>query len=431
MFSYHLEVALQSLRRNFLLTVLTIAAISVGIAVSMTVFTVLRALSADPIPEKSSRLFVPLIDNWGVNAGREDALPTQLSYTDAVALMHARRGVHQSTMYAVSSSVTPGGATEKPFAVNGRAVYKDFFAMFDVPFRAGTAWRAADDEDHANVVVISSALADKLFPTGHAAGQTINLDHQDYRVVGVLGRWNPVPRFYDLTSTENEDFFLPFPTAIDRQIESAGDNACMREPAPGWLGHLSSDCTWIQFWVELPEPAAAQSYREFLYNYAAEQRRLGRYHWPPQVGLYDVHHWLTRQKVVPEEMRVATLVAFGFLLVCLLNSVALILAKFSNAASECSVRRALGASKLDIFGQCLTETALIGTIGGLLGLGMTALGLQIERSIINDELGILTRLDLGMVIITLSLAVVAAVSSGLYPAWRASNVQPASHLRAR
>jgi putative ABC transport system permease protein len=134
---------------------------------------------------------------------------------------------------------------------------------------------------------------------------------------------------------------------------------------------------------------------------------------------------------VPSEVRVATLVAFGFLAVCLLNSVGLILAKFSSSAGECSVRRALGASKFNIFGQCLTETAVVGAVGGLLGLALTALGLQIERNIIADNAGTLTSLDSGMVIITLTVAVLATVSSGLYPAWRASNVQPARQLRAR
>jgi len=431
MLNYDLEIALHSLRRNVVLTALTVAAIGVGIGVSMTVFTMLRALSADPIPAKSSELFVALIDNWGTNPQIEDALPPQLSYRDAIALMQARRGLRQSAMYAVSSSVTPASIDAKPSAVKGRAVYADFFQMFEVPFRKGGPWGNVDDQDRANVVVLSGALADKLFPEGDATGRTINLDRQDYRVVGVMQRWSPTPRFYDLTSAESEDFFLPFSTAIDRQVESAGNNSCMGEPGPGWSGHLNPECVWIQFWVELPTYAAMRFYRDFLSNYAAEQQRVGRFHWAPHIGLYNVHQWLTRQKVVPDEVRVATLVAFGFLVVCLLNSVGLILAKFSSSAGECSVRRALGASKLDIFEQCLTETVVVGAVGGLLGLVLTALGLQIERSVIDDATGSLTSLDFGMVAITLSVAVLATVSSGLYPAWRASHLQPARHLRAR
>lgn len=430
MLSYFLEIALHSLRRNVVLTMLTVAAIGVGIAVSMTVFTMLRALSADPIPAKSDVLFVPLVDNWGLNTQIEQGLPPDLSYSDAIALMRAKRGVRQSAMYAVSAAVAPGADTS-PFSATGRAVYTDFFQMFNVPFESGSAWNASDDENRANVVVLGHALAQKLFPRGNAAGHVVRLNRQDYRIVGVVGRWDPQPRFYDLTSTGTEDFFLPFTTAINREIESTGNNACLREPEPGWSGHLASECVWIQFWVELSSPSAARSYREFLMSYAGEQQRLGRFHWAPHVGLYNVRQWLARQHVVPDEVRVASLMAFGFLAVCLLNSVGLILAKFSTYIGECSLRRALGASQMNLFGQCLVETALVGAVGGLLGLALTAVGLRVEHSIIGDESGNLTRLDTGMVVITLSLAVIATVCSGLYPAWRASKVQPARQLRAR
>jgi len=65
MFAYYFGLALRSLRRNVVLTVLMIAAIGVGIGASMTTLTMFRAMSGDPIPEKSTKLFAPQIDNWG------------------------------------------------------------------------------------------------------------------------------------------------------------------------------------------------------------------------------------------------------------------------------------------------------------------------------------------------------------------------------
>ena len=57
MFTYYLTLALRSLRRNVVLTVLMIAAIGVGIGASMTTLTVFRAMAGDPIPRKSRQLF--------------------------------------------------------------------------------------------------------------------------------------------------------------------------------------------------------------------------------------------------------------------------------------------------------------------------------------------------------------------------------------
>ncbi len=65
MFNYYLGLALRSLKRNLVLTVLMIAAVGVGIGASMTTLTVFRAMDRDPIPQKSRQLFAVQIDNWG------------------------------------------------------------------------------------------------------------------------------------------------------------------------------------------------------------------------------------------------------------------------------------------------------------------------------------------------------------------------------
>jgi putative ABC transport system permease protein len=64
-FGYYLDLALRSLKRNPVLTGLMIAAIGVGIGASMTALSVSRAMSGDPIPDKSQQLFVVQIDSWG------------------------------------------------------------------------------------------------------------------------------------------------------------------------------------------------------------------------------------------------------------------------------------------------------------------------------------------------------------------------------
>ena len=65
MFTYYFRLGLRSLRRNIVLTALMIVAIGVGIGASMTTLTVFRAMSGDPIPQKSTQLYAPQIDNWG------------------------------------------------------------------------------------------------------------------------------------------------------------------------------------------------------------------------------------------------------------------------------------------------------------------------------------------------------------------------------
>ncbi|HTY48505.1 MAG TPA: ABC transporter permease [Steroidobacteraceae bacterium] len=445
MFGYYFQLAIRSLRRNVVLTALMIAAVGVGIGAAMTMLTTLRAMSGDPIPDKSSQLFVPQIDVWGPDSRRgasgtsNDRLPDQMTYRDAMELMRAHKALHQTAMYSVGMDVDPG--TGRPFQASGRAAYADFFTLFEVPFREGAPWSAADDAGHTDVVVLSARLADRLFPSATAVGRTVSMDGHEYRVVGVLQPWSPVPRFYDTNTggggfANTEDFFLPFTTAIDRQLDTQGNLNCTALPPAGWDGLLASECIWLQFWVELPTAAAVRDYRAFLHNYAAEQRQQGRFHWPPRVELHDVNDWMVQEGVVPEQVRVNTLIGLGFLVVCLINAIGLMLAKFGSRAAELGVRRALGGSRRDIFLQCLVETAVVGLVGGLLGLALTATGLAVDRALLapgakNVTLDALTHIDGGMLAIILVVAVAATVCAGLYPTWRASRVQPAWQLKAQ
>jgi putative ABC transport system permease protein len=439
-FNYYLALALRSLKRNVVLTILMIAAIGVGIGALMTTLTLFRAMDADPIPQKSHRLFAVQIDNWGPakgipGLGDAENLQPQISYIDAMGFMHAHGAARQSVMYVTGGALTPANPDLRPFQVVIRATYTDFFPMFDVPFHFGHPWSAADDEGHADVVVISKELNEKTFGGANSVGKTLNIDGRDYRVVGVLSRWQPTPKFYDLNNDQfgtPEEIFLPFTRAIESQMPSWGNDNCSGSSRePGWEGLLRSECVWLQYWAELPTAADAAHYRDFLNNYSAEQRSAGRFSWPPHTHLRDVREWLTYQHVVSQEVRILVLVSFSFLLVCLLNAMGLMLAKIMGRAPDIGVRRALGANRRTIFAQCLIEAGVVGVAGGLLGIGLTGLGLFGLRALLSEEATRLTDFSFSNVAIAVVISVIATMLAGLYPTWRAAHVQPAWQLKAQ
>jgi hypothetical protein len=77
MLAYYIQLGLRSLRRNKALTILMVLIIGFGVAASMTTWSVFRAVSGDPIPEKSAKLFVPQVDNWGPKRRSSDGNPPE------------------------------------------------------------------------------------------------------------------------------------------------------------------------------------------------------------------------------------------------------------------------------------------------------------------------------------------------------------------
>jgi putative ABC transport system permease protein len=146
--------------------------------------------------------------------------------------------------------------------------------------------------------------------------------------------------------------------------------------------------------------------------------------------LYDLNEWMSFLQVVDNDNKLAAWLAFGFLLLCLVNTIGLLLAKFSVRAAEVGIRRALGATRRDIFRQFLIETAVVGLAGGVLGLllAFAALAVVSKQS---EELGTVAHMDIPMLLLTFAMSVTAAVLAGLLPTWRACQVTPAIQLKSQ
>ncbi|MEO7431183.1 MAG: ABC transporter permease [Dokdonella sp.] len=433
MFTYYLQLGLRSLRRNPILTLLMVVGIALGIAASMTTLTVMHLMGSDPIPWKSDKLHAVQLDNWDVNSPYSDdgRPPDQVTYRDAVALMAAGKADKQAAMFKIALPVQPANPDIKPFQSLGRATYADFFGMFEPPFAYGHGWDRTQDADHARVIVLTKVLNEKLFGGQDSVGKTLRMNGIDYSIVGVLGDWKLRARYYDLTNgafADPEEFYMPFTAAIDLKHRSSGNNSCFKSSGEGWDAYLASDCVWIQMWAQLDSPARLADYKSFLDSYVNEQKKLGRFERPLNNRLLDVNAWMRDQKVVSRDVEVQTGLAFAFLVVCLVNTVGLLLAKFTRKSGEIGLRRALGASRREVFTQFLIESGVVGITGGMLGLVLTALGLVGVRALYTEYKSV-AQLDWTMIAMTVLLAVVSALLAGLYPTWRACRVQPAAQLK--
>lgn len=435
MFAYYFKLGLRSLRRNPVLTALMVLTLAVGVATSMSTLTVLRAMSGDPIPSKSDRLFVVQVDNQPAETPEGEPPTAHLSWIDARELLEAGDGLRRTAMYAVGGVAEPEGEAGN-LLVNGLAVGADFFPMFDVPFRHGGPWSADADKRGGTEVVLSAAFAERLFGDEDPTGRRLRMFEREFVITGVLAPWQPMPKFYWLIGGNNrfgetEDVFLPLSTAIANESNPNGNVNCSGDgPEPGYTGLLNSECVFMQYWVELADAGERSAYRERLGAYVEGQKALGRLPVGERSRLLDVREWMVEQDVLGDDTILQTLLALGFLLVCVVNTIGLLLAKFTAHAGEIGVRRALGATRTQVFQQYLVQAGVVGAAGGLVGLGLTFGGLWLLARQ-SEEVAAVARMDPMMLMATVAVAILAAVLAGLLPTWRACQVVPAIQLKTQ
>jgi len=443
MILHNLRIAWKSLQRNRVLSLLIVSGIALGIALSTTFTTIRHAFAQDPIPAKSGVLHYVRLDSWDpakaypTQSPAMAPIPTQITYRDMREIMKSTIPARQTAAYKSNLYVFPDPKVSRPFKEVVRLCFSDFFPMFQVPFKYGAAWDKKADEGPEPVVVISEAMNEKLFGGANSVGRTVRIESTEFRVAGVLDRWMPSVKFYDPTQNfvqPPEEIYMPFNLALPMKILPFGNSdGWGPSPAvPGFEGRLVSETCFIQMWVELPDAKTKKAYEDFLAAYVLEQKRHGRFQRPLNNRVTPVLDLMTEFQVVPPETNALVIVSLLFLAVCALNLIGLLLGKFLARAGEVGVRRALGASRLDIFLQHIVECELIAVIGGALGLLISA-GVLVSVSswakTVANARPDMFRLDVPMVSLAVGLSLLAGFVAGAYPAWRTCRLAPAIHLK--
>jgi putative ABC transport system permease protein len=439
---FHLKLALLSLRRTPWTSLICILTIGLGVGVSTSMTTLHHVLSRNPLPEKSDVLFNVRIDTWDPDseffAVPPGEPPKAVTYQDMAGMMESTIPSHQTGVGNVRIYVFPEDDLIKPYQTVVQLVHADFFPMFDVPFQFGGGW--ADDADRTReaVTVLSLEANDKLFGGRDSTGELIRLGTREFTVVGVLAAYQPTPKFYDvvnsLAGTTNE-FFVPFDLVREEDLgmsvsgntDGWGDNATF----VGDLIFTTAEWYWIQFWVEVELDRQAE-YVGFVDDYSRKLKELGRYPRPMNNRVSPMMDWVAERNQAGETTVVIMILSMLFLAVCAINLTGLLLGKFLAKANRIGIYRALGAPRRSVFLQHLIECELVGLIGGVAGILLAMLSLRLIVRMMPDMSGFIAkeifRLDGTMIAVAISLALLAGLGAGIYPAWRASRVSPAMQI---
>ena len=433
-FLYYLRLAWVNSKAKPGLTLLMVLAVGLGIGMFMTLHTVVYLMGSNPLAHKEDILLRVQLDSASPEVD-ESYRMVQMTYIDSMNLIRQAPAELQSAHARFNAAVVPEDADLRPFETRVRGAFGPFFELFDVPFQFGGSWDRQQDEATEHVVVLSAEINDQLFGGRNSVGESINIAGQTMRIVGVMESWILIPTPYDISSGmgTTEDVFMPFNTAVSMQLSRAGNTNCWKSvDGDDFESFLNSECVWIQYFVQLESQEERDEYEVFLENYVESQVELNRFGREQKQSLYTISEWWAERGIVDQGARVLWFVSLMFLVVCVLNTIALMLSKLFGRLHDIAIRRALGATRLSLVCQTLIECAVVGIFGGALGLGLANLGLAGIRKLLSleSQIHLLTTMNTELLVMGLVFAVASTVVAGLYPTWSVCRLQPTSQINA-
>ncbi|MBM4039482.1 MAG: FtsX-like permease family protein [Planctomycetes bacterium] len=271
---------------------------------------------------------------------------------------------------------------------------------------------SVDLHAQAPVCVVNEPLARKLFPIEEPLGQTIRAGGDCYQVVGVLRATSAKAGSTGSDPTTGLDAYIPMTTAEGRY----GDTDIRRRSG-------SFEATIVQLHSIIVRVPPDQDVR---LTAKAIERVLRHGHAKQDYEMIVPLELLERAR---ETKRMFNLV-LGFiaaisLIVGGIGIMNIMLATVTERTREIGIRRALGARRRDIIAQFLTETTLISSTGGVLGVGLGLLA----PWLVTRFAGMLTIVTPGSCVLAFSISLAVGLIFGIYPAYRAAVMDPIEALR--
>lgn len=383
-------------------TVIAALTLALGIGANITIFSVVNAILLRPLPYADADRLVFL---WS-EAPKQNIKERASAYDNISDWRRQNQSFEDLAFLDGTWSTLNGG--DEPERIESATASANLFPLLGVAPALGRAYTSDEERQRLRVVVISHSLWRRRFASSpNVLGQTLEFDGGSSQIVGVM------PERFQFPS-KNVQFWWPAPPPLNSEMRQ-------QRRGTGFLmviGRLQREISIEQAQTEMNTIA---SRLEQAFPEANKDLR---------VKVVPFHLQLTGRNV-----RLALWILFGavifVLLIACTNVANLMLARGLAREREMGVRMALGAGRLRLIRQLLTESALLALLAGAAGLLIAKFGVRILVSFSPPNLPNLEKVGIDGVILafTTVVSLLTGVVFGLAPALKISQSDPGAALK--
>ncbi len=410
----NLRMGLDTLWQHKLRSLLTILGVVIGTMTVIVIAAFVSGIDARVSKEIESfgtnSLYIYRFDpGFNFNPTQEERMRKPLSYEDSLAI-----GSECPSVIYSAAFMSPVDFFGGPFTQRVNVRYHDiemtnaavqgaspsYFKMGVTNISEGRYYTDAEDEHHANVLVIGRDVANTLFPYSNAIDQEVTINGRGYRVVGVLAERELFLTGAEDPNNENKAVYMPYLT-LRKLYPEVKDNFVMAQARPGQMQQ------------------AVEEVRDLL-----RRRRKVAFGASDNFGISTSEQILSQFGAITGGV-FALMVAISSvgLLIGGIGVMNIMLVSVTERTREIGVRKAIGARRRDIIIQFLIEAATLTGLGGVLGI-VVGCGIALLIQTVMP-----TYIPLWAPVVGFIVSVGLGVTFGLWPAWKAAKLNPIEALR--